>query len=229
MSAIDMTEALAALVASSSTLTTVYWACAIFGLGVLLVSAFADSHAGGDASVEVDAGGVEADIGHAGDASVGDLHHGGGLSSLSTWLSLRFVFFFAAAFGTLGVILSNLSDLSERWTLAVSAVGGVTVGQIVHQAFRRLRRTEGNSAPEAKDYLNRVGKVTISICPPQQGEVSIDVRGGQRFVPAASRHADISFPVGHEVMVMDYRNGVAEVVSLEEARFLDSTKEGESA
>jgi len=229
MFAIDMTEALAALVASSSALTTAYWACAIFGLGVLLISAFAGSHAGGDASVEVDAGGVEADVSHAGDASAEDLHPGGGLSSLSTWLSLRFAFFFAAVFGSLGVILSNLSDLSERWTLAVSAVGGLTVGQIVHQALRRLRRNEGNSAPEAEDYLNRIGKVTVSIHPPQQGEVSIDVRGGQRFVPAASRHADISFAVGDEVVVMGYRNGVAEVVSLEEARFLNSTEEGESA
>ncbi len=222
-------EGLAALVATTSTLTTIYWACAVLGVGILLFSSLSGAQGGGDGAADVDPGGVDADVGHTGDASGADFHHGGGLSTLSTWLSLRFVFFFVAVFGSLGVILSNLSELEERWTLGIALVGGVVVGQTVHQVFRRLRRSEGNSAPEAEDYLNQVGQVTVAIRPPQQGEVAIDVRGGQRFVPAMSRHADIGFTVGDEVVVLGYRHGVAEVVSHKEAQFLSSTKEGESS
>ena len=231
-------------------LTTVYWACAVVGVGLMLVSALGGHHADGDVDVDfhvdvdVDAGaGIDTDFSADVDADVGvDVHADGGIdgpadgdlahhadgiaaeaSSLATWFSIRFLVFFVAVFGLLGVVLTHMTQAGPLGTFGVAVLGGLVAGQGVHQLFRALRRSSGNTAPSLADYVNKTARVTIAIKPPDRGEIALNVRGGQRYVPATSRRSDTSFNVGDEVAVVDYRGNAAEVVSRKEFEFLNTT------
>ncbi len=208
-----------------STLAAVYWACLIIGGGLLLISAVGalghdapdvDAHAGVD--FHADAGHADvgsdmhADVGH---VDAGSVHagHFGGAAGLATWFSIRFVVFFLAAFGAIGVILTHIAGARASLCLAAALIGGLVIGQGVHQAFRLIRRSSGDSTPQPQDYVNRLGRVTVHIWHPDPGEVVIQVRGAERFVPAIAAGEVKRFDVGEDVVVVGYRTGVAEVVS----------------
>jgi hypothetical protein len=218
-------------------LVTVYWVCFIVGGGLLVLSllgglehhADADFDFHGDVDVDVDAGGVDVDHGIDLDHDA-DLDHDvdigahGSMLALSTWFSLRFVVFFVASFGMVGVCLSYLSDVTPGPALLVSAVAGLVVGQAVHQVFRAIRRGSGDSTVRAADYLNQPARVSIAIEPGKKGEVALVVAGGERFAPAVSQRKDAGFAAEDQVVVVDYRAGVAEVISREEYEFLNEGK-----
>lgn len=213
---------------AASVLTALYWGGLIVGGGLLLVSVLGGGDHGADADADAgfgfdhahadaDVGGMDADVGidaghldHAG----GDIAHAGhGLGALSTWFSLRFVVFFLATFGIIGTILRHLTTLGT-WTVFLAAVlAGVAVGQAVHQLFRYIRRTSGDSAPRPQDYVFKLARVTIAIAPPDKGEVALQVRGVERFVPAVSVETGRGFAIGDEAVVVGYRAGVAQVVT----------------
>jgi membrane protein implicated in regulation of membrane protease activity len=243
---------------ASPALVTVYWACAVVGVGLILLSALGSSHGHTDGSVDVGAGGMGGDMpadmhmdvgadvpadtgldlsGHAGGVEAGapgeahfggDAAHGGHeaaatASTAATWFSMRFVVFFVGVFGIIGLILTYMTGAAVPVAFGVALVSGLAAGQGVHQTFRRLDRTAGNSTPTVADYVNQIGRVTIAIRPPKTGEVAIAVRGGQRYLPAASKHPDAGFAVGDEVAVVDYCGGVASVVSRKEFEFVRQT------
>ena len=216
---------------AAGVLVALYWGGLIIGGGLLLISALGGigGHADVDAgtSFDVDAhAGLDVDT-HAGigDTSGTDLHadlahavHAahGGAAALSTWFSIRFVVFFLALFGAMGVILTHLSTLGVVTTLVVALASGMVVGQIVHHVFRAIRRTSGDSTPQPADYVNKLARVTIAVVPPDQGEIALQVRGGEHYVPAAIGGLPRRFNIGDEVVVIGYRAGVASVVSREE-------------
>lgn len=202
-----------------------YWVCLIVGGGLLLLSALGghhggadvDAHAGLDFHADAEAGaGFHAEA----DAAAGDVHADLGAAdaahsalSLATWFSLRFVVFFMAIFGAVGVVLSYLTALGRGATLTLALLAGLLAGQGVHHLFRAVRRASGNSTPQPRDYVHRLGRVTIAIRPPEKGEVSIQVRDGLRYLPAVAAGGQAAFGVGDEVVVVAYRGGIAEVVS----------------
>ncbi len=212
-------------------LTTTYWACLIVGGGLVVLSALGGSDS--DVDVETDVGfDVDADAdfdfdadtefeidadaeidmgGHAGVAHAGHV-----AANLSTWFSMRFVVFFAAVFGVVGVVLTHMSEQGVWATLGLSIVGGLVVGQCVHQLFRYIRQTSGDSKPQPQDYVNKLARVTIAITPPDKGEVALQVRQTRRYVPAVASSEAAGFKVGTDVVVVAYRAGVARVVSKEE-------------
>jgi len=223
-----MPEIVAAIAAGNlSALATVYWVCLIVGGGLLVISALSGTDSGADADAgsaldsdistdihaEVDSDGAL----HAGtDTDVGtDLAHAahGGHAALSTWFSIRFMVFFMAVFGALGVILTHLTRTGLGWSLAIAVGGGLVAGQAVHQLLRALRRTSGDSTPQPEDYVNKLARVTVGVVPPHKGEVALNVRGGERYVPAVAVRSDAKFEVGEQVVVVAYRGGLAEVVS----------------
>ncbi|MBK9121405.1 MAG: hypothetical protein IPM18_17640 [Phycisphaerales bacterium] len=185
-----------------------YWFGLIVGGGLLLLSVFS----GGDHDLGVDS-----------DVAVGDfdISHTHGLShtvaALSTWFSLNFVVFSAALFGAFGLVLSYLSTLSPWLAFGVALGGGLLLGQGAHQLMRLVRRTSGDSATQPQDYVHKLARVTIAIAPHGKGEVALQVRGGERYVPALS-DAGNGFAAGDEVVVVGYRAGIAYVVSRTEYR-----------
>jgi membrane protein implicated in regulation of membrane protease activity len=227
--------ALLAVADGVSLLTAAYWGGLIIGGGLLLVSVL--SAAGGGADVDADTdvdfdvdadvdadfdvdADVDADFDVDADADLDvdvdtDVAHAaeGGAAALATWFSMRFIVFFLAMFGAVGVILTHLTA-TDRWaTLGIALVAGLLVGQGVHQIFRHIRRTSGDSTPRPQDYVDRLARVTIAISHPDKGEVALQVRGTRRFVPAVTNGSDQRFNVGDEVVVVGYRAGVAHVVS----------------
>ncbi|MBN2561593.1 MAG: hypothetical protein JXQ75_11745 [Phycisphaerae bacterium] len=242
---------LASVFAAAPVLTTAYWACAVVGVGLMLVSVLGGHDADGDVGVDfhgdvdVDAGAaldtdiatdvhvdVAADADAAGgvDAHVdGDVtHHADGVaaeaSSLATWFSIRFVVFFVGVFGVLGLVLTYMTQAGQLAAFGVSLAGGVVAGQAVHQLLRRLRQTSGNTAPGLEDYVNKMARVTIPVSHTRKGEIALNVRGGQRYIPAISKHADATFNVGDQVAVVEYGGNAAEVVSRKEFEFLQDTQ-----
>lgn len=209
-------------------LTTVYWICLIVGGGLVMMSVM--SATGSDADIDIDADvSADVDVETPGDIEAAADAHAAGATSLTTWFSIRFLVFFMAMFGVVGVTLHYASGLEEGVTFVLSLLSGLIAGQGVHQLFRKLRQTSGNSAVSVKDYLNKTGRVTATIHPSQKGEIAVKVRGGGRYVPATSKHTDARFNVGDEVAVVEYTGGVAVVVSREEYEFLredNSDKKG---
>lgn len=214
-------------------LTILYWICMIVGGSLLVFSMLGAAHGHTDADFHADVS-ADADIDihtdvdvHADvDADTADVGHGdadaehGDAASLATWLSVRFLVYFVAVFGVLGVVFTYLTDVSGAGTLGVAVLGGLVAGQGVHQLFRKLRRSSSDSATTVKDYLNQIGRVSIAITHPRKGEIAIQVRSYERYIPATAKHPDTTFKVGEEVAVVGYHAGVAEVISREEFEFL---------
>jgi membrane protein implicated in regulation of membrane protease activity len=213
-------------------LTAAYWICFIVGGGLLLVSVLGggdhgsvdvhadtgfDFHADTDAHVEFDAGGATAadadlhvDTGHF------DAGHAHGVAGVATWFSMRFVVFFLAIFGAFGLVLSYLTRASVWTGFGVALVAGLVVGQVVHQVFRAIQRGSGNSTPQPQDYVNKLARVTIPIRHPDPGEIVIQVRSAERYLPAVACGTDRSHGAGDQVVVVGYRGGVAQVISRQE-------------
>lgn len=230
---------------AEAVLTAAYWICAIVGGGLIVLTLIGgdtdhdiDVSAGG-LDVDVDAfhatealhadvaHGMEVDVGHADlDVAHGDLHvesgHAdattvhGSASALSTWISVRFFVYFAATFGVFGLLATRGAGL-ETWTaFAIAVVAGGLVGQAVHQLIRFIRRTSGDSTTRPEDYVRRLGRVTAPILHPRQGEVSIQVRGTERCVPAIAVGQTHEFKIGDQVVVVAYQAGVAQIVARSE-------------
>jgi membrane protein implicated in regulation of membrane protease activity len=207
---------------SAAVLTAIYWACLVAGGGLLLFSLLAggdhgnvdvDAHAGLDFHADGGIDTLHADAGH---ADVGHAAHDHPAAGLSTWFSIRFMVFFVAVFGAVGVVLTHLTGAPTSTTFAVALAAGAVIGQAVHHLFRAIRRTAGNSTPQPQDYVNKLARVTIAVEPPQVGEVALQVRQGERFVPATAADAHTRFNIGDEVVVVTYRGGIAQVVSKEQ-------------
>ena len=183
------------LLADTSLIAGLYVISLIVGGGLLFVSAVFGGDA--EAGAEIDAG-AELD---------GDLDTGGagaGPLDLSSWFSMRFLIYFAAAFGLVGTALTWMSDASSTWVLASAMIGGTLVGQIAHQLFRYLVRSSSNSATKTKDYINKTARVTVAIRPSARGEVAIRIGDRERFVPARARRDDDAFDTGATVGVVAF-------------------------
>lgn len=230
------------LAVSLPELAGVYWVCLIVGGGLVAISTIAGSHAdadvgldadvdlGMDVDVDVDADvDVGADVSADADVDAGHVHVG----SLATWFSIRFIVFFMAMFGAVGVTFTYLTDRTSGAVLAYAMVGGLLVGQGVHQLIRKLRRTSGDSTPKPADYVNKLARVTITVTRESKGEVALRVGRADRYIPALARHAHDTFSPDQQVGVVAYQDGVAEVVSRKEYEFLTDkgsnkdTEEGE--
>ncbi|MFQ5415048.1 MAG: hypothetical protein ACE5E6_11380 [Phycisphaerae bacterium] len=212
--------------------TGLYWICMIVGGGMLIVSTLAGTDADadvggidGDASLDVDVP-VDATLDMDGATHPAD----GGLAgadgahtaatTLATWLSMRFLIYFMAMFGVVGVVLTHMTEVYGTTTFVAALVSGMIVGQGVHHLLRKLERSSGNTLAQPRDYIRKIGRVTIAVGHSETGEVALRVGRTQRFVPARSKHADAAFHKGDQVAVVAYTAGVAEIVSREEFEFV---------
>ena len=212
----------------------VYWICLIVGGGLVLISVLSGHH-GGDAHAGISDVG---DVGHVGDFEAPDMHFDTDAlhatdaahvdlgadatdataagAELSQWLSLRFAIYFAAIFGAVGVVLHSMTDISAPWILGLAGLGGFGVGQAVQQTMVYVRRTSGDSSTRPQDYVDKLARVTIPIEPPEKGEIALQVRGTRRYISAASCGKKQQYQKGEEVVVVNYRAGVAEVIGRDE-------------
>lgn len=205
----------ASILAATPSLGGLYIVCLIVGGGLLLISTVFGGHSDTDVDVEVDVH-VDADADPAG-------------ISLSEWFSIRFVVYFAASFGLIGTVLTYALTTSPGWTLGWAALGGLAIGQAVHQLMRLIQRTAGNSQALEHDFVDQLGRVTVAIQPDRRGEVAVQVRGRERYIRARAKRTDEKFQTGDSVAVVAYRGGVATVVSRKEFEFINDTPTGDNA
>ncbi len=217
-------------------LSALYVICLVVGGGMILISLASGGDDGGDFEADADldldldaefdadfdmempADGVDFDAGDVDLDGLDAAHagaHGSGFS-VAEWLSMRFFVFFAATFGFIGTVMGTLSGYGTGVVFAVAFIGGLMIGQSVHQAVRYLHSSGGNDAINATEYLRKAARVTIAIAPPERGEVATHVRGRTRYVPARSKRADDTFPAGQPVAIVGMKNGTAEVISRKE-------------
>jgi len=228
---------LLAAFATPEILTAAYWLGLIIGGGLVIVSALGALDGGAD--VDVDGGfdfeadadvefEIEADADFDLDADVSHAAHAAeGATALTTWFSMRFLVFCVAVFGAAGVIFTYMSELATWTVFYVALIAGLIVGQAVHQIFLLIRRTSGDSTPRPRDYVNRLGRVTMAIKNPDKGEIALQIRGSRRNVPAVSRDDVTDFDAGDEVVVVGYRAGVARVISRAAFEDMHANQKGE--
>ena len=221
-----------ALLAQAAWLNGIYVVCLIVGGGLLVVStvlggsdADADFDADADADMEFDVD-ADADVDLDGNDhfDTDAAHDHDSVLSISNWFSVRFLVYFAAAFGLVGTTLTYMSDVGSTAVLGWAVISGLIIGQGVHQLLRLLKRTSGDGATRVEQYVDRDARVTIAIKPPQRGEVAIHVGDGERFVPAIAKRRDDTFGVGDAVVVVAFRGGTAEVLTRKEYEFTRSDK-----
>lgn len=189
-----------------------YWITLIVGGGLVALSTLSlGDMFGGDVELDTDV-----DIGH-GDIGHADVGAAAGVSSLATWLSFSFLVYFLFGFGAVGLLLASVAEVGPVGSLLGALIGGGLIGQAAHQIRRSVQVNSGNSATRSEDYVNRIGRVSIAIEAGRRGEVALQVRGAERYVPAMGAHDNGQFPIGARVFVVAYRAGVAEVVSPDEA------------
>ena len=232
--ALDSQVCLAAM-AEFPSLGGLYVVSLIVAGGFLVVSTFFGGDSDVDVDVDIDADfdlDVDADVDVDVDSATGAEMGGApalaaeGALSLSTWISVRFLIYFAAMFGMVGTILTLTSEMGPGRVLAYAVMGGFVVGQIAHQVFRYLKKTSSDSSTHVKDYVNKIGRVTIAIKPRARGEVAIQIGDNERYVPAKAKRSDESFESGQSVGVIDFRAGTALVVSRKEYDFLNESNKG---
>ena len=216
-----------------------YWIGLIVGGGLVVLTLLSAGESASDTDVDFDSdfdadfdADVDADFDadmdaefdvetdHAGELAAGhasDLAHGGaGLLSLSAWLSVRFFVYFAAVFGAVGIVFTYLTDCTFNTTLTIATAAGACIGQGVHHLMRVIKQTSGNTQARPRDFLYRPGRVTVAIAAPHKGEVAVEVRRTERFLPAVVVGATPGLGVGAPVIVVGYRGGIVQVVSREE-------------
>lgn len=216
-------------------LLTIYIVSLIVGGGLLLISTIFSGSSGHDAALDTggaldggsgghfDGAGSIGD-GHGGSAHGGhDMHPAAGRGhglSLGTWFSFQFLVYFLAAFGLVGTTLHYGGAMSITGVLGTAVAAGLVIGQGAHHVIRLLKRTSRGSEVSADDFLHKLGRVTVAIAPPRQGEIVISLHSGERYVNATAARGDDSFRVGEQVVVTAFRNGVAEVISKKEHEFV---------
>jgi hypothetical protein len=237
-----------AVLAASSALGTAYIVCLGVGGGLLIISTIFGHHAEADVDVPADADfglDVDADVemdadvagdvdvaGHvdaAGDVHAADAHEVPGGVSLASWFSIRFLVYFMAGFGLFGTVLTYTTSVGMWPVLGISVLAGLVIGQGIHQTIRYIQRTSGDSAATVRDFVNQSARVTLAIAPGQTGEIALQVRGYERFVPAVAKRRDDCFSTGDRVAVVTYANGLAEVISKEEYDFVHENEKGVDA
>jgi membrane protein implicated in regulation of membrane protease activity len=192
------------------TVTGLYLASAAAGLPLVLWSLVGHHHG--------DHGAGHGDAGHGHDA--GDDAPGHGVGSLMLRLvPLSTLAIAAASFGVGGLALDAAGARPRAALLGALALALLT-GAANSAAFSYLRRSESTSSVDDDRLVGAVGKVVLPFQGRARGRVAITIDGQHLYLSAVAPLAgpedeSSSFSVGDPVLVIDHRNGIAEVVRLD--------------
>lgn len=189
---------------------TVYWVMLLVGGTLVALSLLGGGDAGGDLGGH-DLGGH--DVGHDASAVLVD---GDGLEAegvvFSDFLSLRFVFLFAAFFGLTGVAMRYLAGVVEPLAFVLALVVGVFVGLFGNVLIRRVGQAEVSSAATTTDFEGKTARVVLPFGGADRGSITL-VSKGQRYVlPARSFGGVERYDRGEDVVVVRLDGRVAEVL-----------------
>lgn len=193
---------------------TVYVACGVVGLTLLILSLFTGDHsdAGVDHDASLDLGqGLEAGLPHPAEHgwSPGHPETGGGPLWLP-FLSLRFWTAFLAVFGSLGTLLTLQKLAGPAATLGWSALGGAVSGTLVAYALRALQRGDDPGVSEG-EFLGKEGRLLVATGPNRLGKVRVEAKGEIIDLVALSE-GDQVIEAGESVIVVGLDGSRARVL-----------------
>ncbi|WIG61439.1 MAG: hypothetical protein OJF49_004187 [Ktedonobacterales bacterium] len=136
--------------------------------------------------------------------------------ALSASLNLYGLLIFLLIFGLVGYLLNNVANLGAVATIAVALLVGLisAVGSSLLLARLFVGDDDSGLLTRASSQLEgRLGTVSIAIRPGGIGEVIYPgVTGARSSVGARSVDGE-AIPTGAEIVVLDYRDGIASVQS----------------
>lgn len=187
-----------------------YLVTAIVGGVLVVLSAF--GHGRDDGHLEHDG-----DVGHGFEASGdhGDAGHDVPHEVWLPFLSLRFWTYFSAAFGAIGLLLTQFSLASHTAALLWALAGGVGAGLGVAYSVRALRRSEASSAIREQDLLGAEARMLVGSRDSLPGKARLSIRGEDIDLVAIS-HTGSDIAVGETVYVLSIENNTARVARREE-------------
>ncbi len=205
----------------------IYVAAAIFG-GVFLVPMLLSGLdiGGGDLDVE----GAEAELEFDGDVELGDADFDAGGDGFdggaevgdgplgavfASLVSFRTLVFFAAFFGTAGLVLTALDYGSITTALSSILVGGFA-GAANSVLFGLVKNSESTSQLTDRVLQGRAAVVVLPMGEGRPGRIRVDLGGQPQFLVARPVEDGTSqqFDVGASVVVVEIENGTAMVTSL---------------
>ena len=173
---------------------------------------------GGILFVQVVAGGHHDGADHFG--HLGDSDHLGGPDHHAEQgpgvLSIRSVTYGLFAFGFVGTCLHALHLAGEPATLGVAAVSGAVVTLAVGTTLRSLSDPEASGEAALLEARGRSGRVLVPLSRDQRGKVRVQIKGQTVDLLATTSGGELK--AGVEVVVLDVRGDVAEVVAAPEAK-----------
>lgn len=173
---------------------TVYLAALAFGLVLI-----------GASVLQGDGGGHDSGDGDGDDHGGGDADHGAFLTNL---LSLRFWTYALGAFGMSGTALTLL-HVKPAVHIPVSVVLGAVVGAGVAALFRQLGRGSATGPASTEAFLGSEGEVVLPLLPDGLGKIRVHV--GEQDVELPARGGDVRIEIRERVVVVRFRDGIAEV------------------
>ncbi|MGZ3640299.1 MAG: NfeD family protein [Ktedonobacterales bacterium] len=141
-------------------------------------------------------------------------------------LNLYGLLIFLLVFGLLGYLLLNMANvgvvLSLLIALAIAVGTAMGVSVLLARLFLMGEHTE--LTPESSQLEGRLGKVSIAIRAGGIGEVIYTGTTGARKSVGARSYDGAAIPVNTEIVVIDYRDGIASVQPWD--RFMAGVRSG---
>jgi membrane protein implicated in regulation of membrane protease activity len=131
-------------------------------------------------------------------------HHG------DTWLSGSALTAFLTCFGAAGYLLSKTSDWALPGVVVGALAGGTLGGLLIARYLRLILKGERVMNPDDYRLAGTIGHITVPIPANGTGEVVFSKAGARRSEAARALDAT-PIPRGTEVVIADYKNGIAAV------------------
>jgi membrane protein implicated in regulation of membrane protease activity len=150
------------------------------------------------------------------------------VSTLEGALSLYGILTFLLVFGLLGYLLHNSANLGVVATLFFALVVGIASAVLVSALLTRifLQSQTLEMSPEASRLEGRLGTVSMAIHDGGIGEVIFKGPTGARQSVGARSVGGRPIPSGAEVVILSYRDGIANVQPWDQ--FMASVRAGEA-
>jgi membrane protein implicated in regulation of membrane protease activity len=188
----------------------VYLFCLIVGLSLSVISLLT-----GTLHINLHGGHVHfgGHVGHAGHARIGAGQARAGGGNRYSFANLSSLLVFLAWFGGAGVLLRGGLRLPAILALLCAVVAGLFGAYLVFLFVQRvLLRHDHQLHPADYAMVGTLAKVSLTIRPGNTGEI-VYVQGGTRKSSAARAEDGGTFPVGAEVVVARFDDGIAYVRS----------------
>jgi membrane protein implicated in regulation of membrane protease activity len=144
-----------------------------------------------------------------------DASDGGMAGVMFRLLPLSTIAFALAAFGVAGLAV-GAAGAGSGTAFAAAAIAGIVAGVLNSTAFAYLRRSESTTAVDDDQLAGKIGRVIVPLTGDRRGRIAVTVGGQQIHLSAlATPDAPAELGVGDSVLVVEVRNGIASVTSLD--------------